>query len=235
MWHQDINWACQRTVFHLCPTLPELPTFSESQPAPTCSVGSRGAPCTNHLRSPTTAFGRQHILHSPKNTPSFDNFLSRCLSSAIAQRCLPGAPLFLAGHRLSRGTNLHCQPVFGEPRLSRCLGVMARRRRHLSGQPIQTTTHFPTADWNVKWNGQHHQDPWPRRTTTSRSNPPPVCADMLLPCKRRPHSGPGNRGLRRTIRCPGCPGSQRTTTKQRNLVHEHAKMHSLSSCGLTFC
>ncbi|KAH7631652.1 hypothetical protein B0T09DRAFT_106528 [Sordaria sp. MPI-SDFR-AT-0083] len=134
MWHQDINWACQRTVFHLCPTLPELPRSPNHNQVRL--VRSRAGELLAPIIEGDGLLG-DNTSCIPKNTPS--------LATCLVCHCPTLVPYFLVGHRLFRGMNLQRQAVlvslvftmFG------CFGTTTALIR--ATRPDQTT-HFPAAD-----------------------------------------------------------------------------------------
>lgn len=151
-------------------------TFSESQPAPTCSVGSRGAPCTNHLGWPLD----DNTSCIPKNTPS----LATCLCHCPTLVPYPVEPT--PSNR------------FGEPRL-RDVWVFWHDDTHPGNQARPPTSRRSTCQWNglgFTTTTHHHQQ---------EHFPPYRC---FCPASAGHPLALENRGLRRTIRCPGCPGNR---------------------------
>lgn len=198
MWHQDINWACQRTVFHLCPTLPELPTFSESQPAPTCSVGSRGAPCTNHRRWPLG----DNTSCIPKNAPS----LATCCLVYHCPTLMDDALLFW--------------PVTGYPVVEATpSNRFDQTTTHFPPADIDMSMEWSTPSEGITTKAVTHPPP---PSAEALQIPPYRC---FLPCKRRPPSGSGETRIAAQSNVQGVLAIK-NNDQQKN-PREHAKMHSL--------
>lgn len=142
---------------------------------------------------------------------------------------------------LSRGREATPSNRFGEPRLSRCLGRFGTTTTLTRATPGQTTTHLPSAadiDMSIEWSTpsegfttkavsrtrRHHQHKHPKF--------PPYRCLMLLPCKRRPPSGPGEPRIAAHNQMSRVSRQPKNNDQQKN--KSICKDALTRPCGLTF-